>query len=125
MTEFASALLDPDLGSTPFQVVRPAVRVSQGTTERTFQVFSASGCVHPGTPDMLKLLPEEERHETFIVIYTTFPLSLGENSGGTSYTAADRIAWDGKTWKLVSLQDWKPFGFCRAAAVRMDGEMQS
>ena len=121
MTEFASALLDPDLGSTPFQVIRPAVRVSQGITERTFQVFSASGCVHPGTPDILKLLPEEERHETLIEIYTAFPLSLGENPGGNTWTAADRIAWDGRTWKLIRLQEWPAFGYCRGLAVLSDG----
>ena len=59
MKEIISALLDPELGATAFRVVRPAVRVSQGTTERTVQVYSAAGCIHPGTPDMLKLLPEE------------------------------------------------------------------
>ena len=122
MKEIISALLDPELGATAFRVVRPAVRVSQGTTERTVQVYSAAGCIHPGIPGMLKLLPEEERHETFIVVYTAFPLSLGENSGGTAYTAADRIAWNGKTWKLVSLQDWSAFGYCRGTAVLTEGE---
>lgn len=122
MKEIISALLDPELGAAAFRVIRPTVRISQGTTERTTQVYSAAGCVHPGIPDTLSLLPEEERHETHIVIYTAFPLSLGENSGGTAYTAADRIAWNGKTWKLVSLQEWKPFGFCRGAAVLSEGE---
>ena len=122
MKEISSALLDPELGAAAFQVVRPTVRVSQGTTERTTQVYSAAGCIHPGTPDMLKLLPGEERHETFIVVYTAFPLSLGENSGGTAYTAADRIAWNGKTWKLVGLQDWHAFGYCRGTAVLTEGE---
>ena len=75
-----------------------------------------------GRRDMLKLLPEEECHETMIVVYTAFPLSLGENSGSTAYTAADRIAWNGKTWKLVSLQDWPAFGYCRGTAVLTEGE---
>ena len=122
MKEIISALLDPELGSTAFQVVRPTVRVSQGTAERTTQVYFAAGCIHPGTPDMLKLLPEEECHETMIVVYTAFPLSLGENSGDTAYTAADRIAWNGKTWKLVSLQDWPAFGYRRGTAVLTEGE---
>ena len=123
MKEISSALLDPELGAAAFQVVRPTVRVSQGTTERTAQVFSASGCIHPGTPDTLALLPEEERHETYIVIYTAFPLSLGENTGGTAYTAADRIAWNGQTWKLAGLQEWTAFGYCRGLAVRTGGEV--
>ena len=56
------------------------------------------------------------------MVYTAFPLSLGENSGGTAYTAADRIGWNGKTWKLVSLQDWSAFGYYRGTAVLTEGE---
>ena len=120
MTDMTRALSDPELGSTPFRVIRPAYRISQGTTVETTQVFSASGCIQPGRAETLKLLPEEERHENHIVIYTVFPLSLGENSGGDAWTGADRIAWGGKIWKLVSLQDWAPFRFFRAAAVEAE-----
>ena len=123
MTDILSAIRDPELGAAGFQVIRPMCTVSQGETTRTTQVFPAVGCIHPGTPDVLKLLPEEERHETLIAVYTAFPLSLGENSGGTAYTAADRIAWNGKTWKLVSLQDWPAFGCCRGTAVLTEGEI--
>jgi hypothetical protein len=39
---------------------------------------------------MIQLLPEEERHEEFIAIYTDFALSLGSDHGST-YTGPDRI----------------------------------
>ena len=120
MTDITRALSDPELGSTPFRVIRPTYRISRGVTAETTQVFSASGCVQPGCPETTRLLPEEERHETHIVIYTVFPLSLGENRGADTWTGADRIAWGGKTWKLVSLQDWAPFRFYRAAAVEAE-----
>ena len=121
MTDILSAIRDPELGAAGFQVIRPMCTVSQGETARTAQVFPATGCIHPGTPDVLKLLPEEERHETLIEIYTAFPLSLGENPGGNTWTAADRIAWDGRTWKLIRLQEWPAFGYCRGLAVLSDG----
>ena len=76
MTDMTRALSDPELGSTPFRVIRPAYRISQGMTSETTQVFSASGCIQPGRAETLKLLPEEERHENHIVIYTVFPLSF-------------------------------------------------
>lgn len=77
MNDILSAIRDPELGAAAFRVIRPMCTVSHGNTTRTAQVFQAMGCIHPGPPELLKLLPEEERHETFIVIYTAFPLSLG------------------------------------------------
>jgi len=44
------------------------------------------GCIHPGTPEMIQLLPEEEKAEEFIAIYTDYPLSTGtpEASGANA-----------------------------------------
>ena len=56
------------------------------------------GCIHPGTPEMLQLLPEEEKNETFIAIYTDYPLSTGiPEDVGVSFTAPDRVHWNGQT----------------------------
>ena len=120
MTDILSAIRDPELGAAGFQVIRPMCTVSQGETTRTAQVFPAVGCIHPGTPDVLKLLPEEERHETLIEIYTAFPLSLGENGGGAGYSAPDQILWNGETWRVVRIRDWLSFGYIQALAVRMN-----
>ena len=68
------------------------------------QVLQASGCVHPGTPEMLRLLPEEDRHEEYIEVYTGFALNLGEDDGGVNYTAPDRILWNGSTWRVVKVR---------------------
>ena len=117
--DISAALTDPELGYTAFTVQRITYTRQNGTTVSSTQTLSASGCIHPGTPDMLQLLPEEDRYEEFIVIYTDFSLSLGTDDGGATYTAPDRILWKGDTWRVVKLRDWGDFGYHQAAAVKM------
>ena len=62
------AIHDPELGCTAFTVERityTRTRSGTGVRSRTAQ---AAGCIHPGTPEMIQLLPEEEKNETFIAI---------------------------------------------------------
>ena len=59
--EILSAIFDPELGSTGFTVERITyTRSRSGTIFRT-QTAQAMGCIHPGTPEMLQLLPEDLR----------------------------------------------------------------
>ena len=120
MTDITPALLDPELGFLHFTVRRLTYRLSQGTTTVTHTDHPAEGCIHPGTPEMTQLLPEEERHKDLIAIYTSFPLSLGSNPGGTAWTAADRILYAGNVWKLARLRDWSQFNYYQALAVLTD-----
>ena len=119
MIGFSSALADPELGFTAFSVLRTSYRRQGGESVPSDQLLPASGCVHPGSPEMLQLLPEEERHEEFIAVYTAFLLSLGENGGGAEYSVPDRILWNGETWRVVQVKNWGTFGFVQALAVRM------
>ena len=57
-----------------------------------------------------------------IAVYTSFPLPLGSNPGGVTWTAADRILYDKKVWKLARLRDWSQFGYYQALAVLTDEE---
>ena len=61
----------------------------------------------------------EELYEEFISIYTDFPLNLGENNGGETYTTPDRITWQGKTWRVVKVRDWSAFNYYQCLAVRV------
>ena len=111
--DITNAIMDQELGRSAFTVERLTyTRFATGTTSRSV-THQAMGCVHPGTPEMIQLLPEEERHETFIAIYTDFALSLG------TYTAPDRIYWNGETWRVVRVRDWAMFGYYQALAVMM------
>jgi hypothetical protein len=78
------------------------------------------GCIHPGTPEMIRLLPEEEREEQFIAIYTDYASSTGTpESTGASFMGPDRIHWNNQTWRVVRVRDWQMFGYYQAYAVRM------
>lgn len=119
--DISSVIFDPELGCTAFTVERiTCTRSRTGTTSRSV-TEQALGCIHPGTPEMLQLLPEEEREEQFIAIYTDYPLSTGtpESFGASSYIGADRIHWAGKTWRVVRVRDWQSFGYYQAYAVLM------
>ena len=113
-----SVISDPELGSVSFTVERITyTRSREGTTSRSV-TEQATGCIHPGTAEALKLLPEEERQEACIVIYTDYPLSTGvPEDAGASFTGADRIRWNGRTWRVVKVRDWSAFGYVQALAV--------
>ena len=117
----ADALVDPELGYTGFTVQRTTYRRENGQSIPSGRTLQGAGCIHPGTPEMIQLMPEEERHEEFIVIYTDFPLSLGENDGGNTYSTPDRILWNGKEWRVVRIRDWQLFRYCQALAVLCSG----
>ena len=120
--DVSAALTDPDLGFTAFTVQRTTYLRQNGTSVPAVQTLPASGCIHSGTPEMNQLLPEEDRAEEFIVIYTDFALSLGENGGGVTYSTPDRILWNGKIWRVVRVRDWSMFGYCQGLAVKMHEE---
>ena len=119
--DITSAIFDSELGCSAFTVERITyTRTRAGTTSRS-EMTQAMGCIHPGTPEMIQLLPEEEREEQFIAIYTDYPLSTGvsEDSGASSFTGPDRVLWNNQTWRVVRVRDWQMFGYYQAYAVLM------
>ena len=121
--DISSAIFDPELGCTAFTVDRITYTRSRlGTTSRS-ETAQARGCIHPGTPEMIQLLPEEEREEQFIAIYTDYPLSTGMPEGsGAVFTGPDRVHWGGKAWRVVRVRDWQMFGYYQAYAVLVQEE---
>ncbi len=118
--DITSAILDPEMGCTAFTVERITYTRTRSGTGVHSRTARARGCIHPGTPEMIKLLPEEEQHETYIVIYTDYPLSTGTpESSGASFIAPDRIHWNNQTWRVVRIRDWQGFGYVQALAVKM------
>ena len=115
------AILDPELGCTTFTVERITYTRSRGGIISRSVAARAQGCIHPGTPEMLQLLPEEEQHDTYIEIYTDYPLSTGipEADGGCSFTGPDRIRWSNRTWRVIRVRDWQGFGYVHALAMLM------
>ena len=117
MINISSAILDPELGSVSFTVERSVWKRDQGENVLLAKsMASAVGCIHPGNAETLSQLPEEDRHEEHMVIYTTYPLSLGQNDGIT-FTVPDRILWDEACWRVVKIKHWSCFGYIQALAV--------
>ena len=111
-----TAFMDPEMGYTNFTVSRITYTRTASSPSSSTQTIAATGSIHPGTPEMIQLLPEEDRNEEFISIHTDFVLSLGKDNGST-YTAPDRITWDSRTWRVVRVRNWSMFGFVKALAV--------
>ena len=123
MTDLTSAILDPELGAVSFTVERSVRKRDQGENVLLARsTASAVGCIHPGTAETLSQLPEEDRQEEHIVIYTQYPLSLGQNDGLT-FTTPDRIHWQDRIWRIVRVRDWSLFGYIQALAVRIQEDL--
>ena len=117
MIDISAAILDPELGSVCFTVERSVWKWDQGENVLLAKsTASAVGCIHPGNAETLSQLPEEDRHEEHIVIYTAYPLSLGQNDGIT-FSVPDLILWNSRTWRVVRIRDWSAFGYIQALAV--------
>lgn len=115
-----TALFCPDLGLAFFVVERITYFHSREGITTNSNTKQACGCIHPGAAESLRLLPEEEKNEQFIVIYTDYALSTGTpEDTGASFTGADRIHWDGQVWRVVKVRDWSAFGYVQAWAVLM------
>ena len=118
------AIFDPEMGYTTFTVTRTTYTRSRSGTSSATSTEQASGCIHPGTPEMIQLLPEEERDKQFIAIYTGYALITGAPEATSSvFMGADRITWSGQSWRVVRVRDWSTMGYYQAYAVLMkEGE---
>ena len=116
--DLSFVLSDPALGFTAFSVRRTSYRRENGKSVPTEETLPASGCIHPGTPETVRLLPEEEQHEDFIAVYTGFALSTGESDGAEPCSTPDRLLWNGETWRVVQVKDWSMCGYCQGLAVK-------
>ena len=126
MMDISSALFDPELGCTAFTVERITCTRSREGTTACSRMEQAMGCVHPGTPETLELLPGEEQQETCIVVFTDYALSAGDpGEDGAVFDAPDRIHWNGQVWRVVKVRNWQGFGYVQAWAVRMGKDKEN
>lgn len=79
---------------------------------------STEAVVQPVRPRELAQLPEGERTEEAISIFTLAALRTSTPAN----QEADRVTWAGRTWRVVLVEDWTvQAGYARAVAVR-DGQ---
>lgn len=117
------AILDPELGCVSFSVERITYTRSRTGVVSSSQTIQAMGCIHPGPAETIQLLPEEERNEEYIVVYTDCVISAGTpETTSPTFTGPDRIHWNDQVWRVVKVKDWQSFGYTQAYAVLMREE---
>ena len=81
---------------------------------------SSISIVHAGTSKNRYMLPEENREDDFIIVYTLCDLSEEKRPDEHHYVLADVIEPSpGRTkWCVVRSKHWKDYGFYQAVAVR-------
>ena len=110
---------DPELGGVPFTILRDHMVLREGEAALDFrEAFTTFGVVQPARDQDLSLVPEEYRSETLMTFYSPSPFSLGSRPDAAHFTAPDRILWNGRTFLVIAIKDWTPFGFSRAIAVQ-------
>lgn len=79
---------------------------------------SLTAHVQPADPETIQILPEGERTEGAIAIYTRAPLISSNDETGLE---SDRVVWNGREYRVRIVEDWtQSFGYARALAVRLE-----
>lgn len=79
-------------------------------------VSTLPAVIQPLKPRELAQLPEAERTEEAIAVFTSEALQTSTPSG----LEADRLTWAGRVWRICIVEDWTAqAGYCRSVAVRL------
>lgn len=67
--------------------------------------FTIDACVQPATGRQIRVLPEGQRSDETIAIWTTTALRTRDAAG-----AADEISYKGVTFVVANVKQWEAFG---------------
>jgi hypothetical protein len=111
MLDVSDVLRDPDLMQT-LTVSRAVVGVGDtGRATETVAALSVAGVVAPATDEQLQRLPEGDRSNETIAVYTGTRLTAGDDTHGP-----DVLAWKGGTYQVKGVWDWSDYGFFEVLA---------
>lgn len=82
------------------------------------ETLTLRGLVHPATGADLKKLPEGERTEGVVRVYTIERIRLSDRTTGQ---LADRITYGGVEYEARTVEDWAAFGYYLTLAGRVEG----
>ena len=105
--DFNDLLSDPDLAQW-FTITRFLQVVDQSGETQVFaqEPLSVYGIVQPAPPETTALyLPEGERTNTNISVWTTLPLNTGVDG-----TAADVLGYNGQRYRVMKTTHWTHAG---------------
>ena len=119
MPDVTEIINDPEVGGgQPFQVRRVANTRVMGGVTRSVEVIDCTGNIQPQSLQTQSSTAEDLKTES-IVIYACFSFSVGSNDGGVTFDGPDEILYDGKTYRVTSVNDWSDWGFSIAYATRV------
>ena len=76
-------------------------------TDGSTSVITIDACVQPATDEDMQRLPEGQRIEETISIFTTTELKTVSVDG---QTPADRVSYDGEVYEVQSVTPWSEVG---------------
>ena len=118
MPRLKDVITSPEMGSSPFIIHRYHYVTEEGEPVLDWiESIPTAGAVQPARDEDVSLLPEMYRTERVFAFYSPLRFSAGSREDGRCWTAPDRILWDSEQYLVVSVKDWKRFGFSRALAV--------
>ena len=105
---------DPEIaGGQPFTVLRKTLTRVRGGVNESVDEYAVTGNIQPAGKGVSPSQSEDEQNES-ITIWTKFTLQCGEPG-----TAADEIVFNGKRWRLTSVDDYSGWGFTIGHATRV------
>lgn len=115
MIDISELIGDPD-----FSIVMTITRVAGSRdadgnyTTVTTTVPNVAAVVQPASPDDTQALPEGYRNSRAVLVHTLVPL---QGADSNSIDSGDRFTYDGKTWLVVSCEDWSDQGYWESIAI--------
>ena len=106
LLDVTEVLFSPEFMDTGIQCLRSTQTVdNDGIASNIITATSFSGVVVPTSGEYLQRIPEGERVNGSITIYTTFILRDGLAGNPT-----DEVIWKGRTYVVSSVQDYGHYG---------------
>lgn len=117
MIDVSELIGDPDFFRTiGRRRVTGTTFANEGVASPTYgPAVDIDACVQPSSPDIVKTLPEGVRIEDTVMVFTACgTLQEGDQTG----KASDVLIVDGKSYRLIQLEDWEANGYQMAIAER-------
>lgn len=107
MPDVTWLLSDPTLGSQHFTIIRKTGAWQSGRfVLDVAQNIPAIGIIQPSGSESLSMIPEGEKREGMVVIYTKTEIHLTEGS-----EVSDNVEWRGEMYKVLRIDRWQDYGF--------------
>lgn len=119
--DVSELITDPDFAQS-FSLIRTTGEFINGRwTETLEETLTRTGVIAPAGAKELRQLPEADRVEGAISIFTKEIMYITSDTG--VLRSSDKISWQGHLYKIISVENWSDWGdgFYHALAQRMTG----